>query len=91
MIAVALAQVERAEDVLHDAGFAQCRVRVHAGGTVARIEVAKPELNRLIGLHDDLLARLRPIGFAFITVDLAGFRSGGMNTLLQLSPAHKAN
>ena len=80
-----LKRVELAEDYLHDLGFSQLRVRVHgSGGELARIEVAPDDVARLAGeeLRSQVTERLKEIGFTYVTVDLAGFRSGAMNEVL---------
>lgn len=73
-----LHRVEEAEAVLQREGFRQLRVRNH--GDLARIEVAKEELPRL--LESDRCARvsekLKELGFQFVTVDLEGYRQGGI-------------
>ena len=77
-----LAQVEQAEDALHSLGFLQVRVRHH--GDLARIEIARPELDRAldITMFDRIAAALRPLGFLYITLDIQGYRSGSMNDIL---------
>ena len=74
-----LSKVGRAERLLKDLGFEQCRVRVH--GDVVRIEVEASEVARLAG--DPVRARvagtLRELGYRYVTLDLEGFRSGSMN------------
>ena len=78
-----LAQIERAEEHLHRLGFRQVRVRHH--GTVARLEVEPAELARAVELREEIVAALREVGFTYVTLDLAGFRSGSMNlTLIQV-------
>ncbi len=77
-----LSRIEQAEDALHDAGFGECRVRAHAAGAVARIEVPAGDFGRLAASRDQLVTAVRAAGFAFVTVDLAGLRSGSMNVLL---------
>jgi uncharacterized protein len=78
-----LAKIERAEDVLRELGFRQFRVRVH--GKLARIELEPDELGRgLAGeLPQQIAARLKELGFAFVTVDLEGYRQGSLNSLLK--------
>ena len=76
----ALARIEAAEEVLHGRGFAQVRVRLH--GDVARIEVPRDELERLFSMRDGVTAALREIGFAYVALDLAGYRSGSMDEVL---------
>jgi len=75
-----LAQIEAAEQALQDRGFRQVRVRVH--GDVARIEVPPDELERLFRMRDVITAALREIGFAYVALDLAGYRSGSMDEVL---------
>ena len=79
---VALRRVERAERLLHAAGFRQVRVREH--GDCARIEVEARDIARL--LDDELRTRivdgLREAGYAFVSLDLEGFASGKLNRLV---------
>jgi len=81
--AAALAQVERAEDVLHDLGFESVRVRSHAAGTVARVEVPETQLDDALARRDAITAACRDAGFTFAALDLAGLRSGSLNLLLR--------
>ena len=75
-----MAQIERAEEHLHGLGFRQVRVRHH--GTVARLEVEPAEIVRAVELREEIVAALREVGFTYVTLDLAGFRSGSMNLTL---------
>lgn len=82
---IKLARVEAAEDFLHDLGFAQLRVRVHGkDGEIARIEVEATEIARLAAedMRQQVVQRLRELGFRYVSLDLAGFRSGSMNEVL---------
>ncbi len=64
--------------MLHELGFAQCRVRHH--GDIARVEVEPEQIERASGeLRAELARRLRALGFTYVTLDLDGFRSGSMN------------
>jgi len=72
-----LRRIERAEYVLKDLGFAQCRVRDH--GTLARIEVPQEEILQAARLRCIIARSLRKIGYIYIALDLQGFRSGSMN------------
>ena len=79
-----LAQVERAEELLRrELGFRQVRVRHH--GPVARIELDPQDIVR--ALEDPVRTRivdgLKRIGYRYVTLDLAGFRSGSMNEVLE--------
>lgn len=74
-----LKTVDRAEELLRGAGFIQVRVRHH--GEIARIEVGADELDRLLdpALREYISHRLRQLGFRYVTVDLAGYRTGSLN------------
>jgi len=77
-----LGMIDRAEAFLKGLGFRQVRVRVH--GDVARVEVEPEEMPRMF--HDDLAAQvareLKRIGFAYVSLDLEGYRTGSMNEVL---------
>jgi pyridinium-3,5-biscarboxylic acid mononucleotide sulfurtransferase len=78
----ALGVVERGEDALHALGFRQVRVRHH--GDIVRIEIARDELTRALSpeMAAEFTRIFKALGFKFVTLDLEGFRSGSMNTLL---------
>ncbi|MBS0183410.1 MAG: ATP-dependent sacrificial sulfur transferase LarE [Nitrospira sp.] len=73
-----LHRVEKAEAVLHREGFRHFRVRNH--GEIARIELAQDELPRLMTSNRcaEISVRLKALGFKFVTVDLEGYRPGGV-------------
>ncbi len=73
--------IEKAESVLRDLGFCDVRVRHHANGPLARIEVALGELDRL---HESemlacVCASLKAIGYARVQTDAKGYRRGNLN------------
>jgi pyridinium-3,5-biscarboxylic acid mononucleotide sulfurtransferase len=78
----ALGVVEQGEDALHALGFRQVRVRHH--GDIVRIEIAREELSRALTpeMAAEFTRVFKPLGFKFVTLDLEGFRSGSMNSLL---------
>jgi len=78
-------RVEAAEAFLRELGYREFRVRLHEG-ELARVEVPADELWRLADpvVRDDLVRRLKELGFRFVTLDLEGFRSGSLNTLVSL-------
>lgn len=78
-------RIEAAESALRDLGFATLRVRAHGGGTLARIEVAPPDFPAVLARRDQVITSVSDAGFAFVTLDLAGFRSGSLNALLRIS------
>ncbi len=76
--------VETAEQFLRESGFRQFRVRHHE--KIARVELVPEEMPRLFaenGLRQRLIGVLKALGFEYVTLDLAGFRSGSMNEPLQ--------
>lgn len=72
-----LRQIEAAEDCLVALGFSQFRVRHH--DQIARIEVPAEDLARAASLHREITAGVQAAGYRFVTLDLAGFRSGSLN------------
>jgi pyridinium-3,5-biscarboxylic acid mononucleotide sulfurtransferase len=79
-----LEKIDRAEAVLRALQFRQFRVRAH--GELARIEIAADELAR--GFESDVSRKIsegvKAAGFAFVTVDLEGYRQGSLNSLLKI-------
>jgi len=77
-----LGQVERAEEFLRELGLRECRVRHH--DSIARIEVSPTDFPRLFSepARSEILTHIKALGFQYITVDLAGFRSGSLNEVL---------
>lgn len=75
-----LERIEEAEEIVRSLGFEEFRVRDH--GDLARIEVDREQIERAAGLRDELTERLRALGWRYVTLDLAGFRSGSMNEVL---------
>jgi uncharacterized protein len=74
-----LQRVDRAEEAIRALGFAVVRVRAHEG--IARIEVPNEDIARLTapGMAERVERIVRDAGFAYVTVDLRGYRSGSMN------------
>lgn len=75
-----LARVEAAEKWLREEGFRVYRCRSH--GPLARLEFGAAELPRAFARHAELAAKLKSLGFTYVTIDLEGFRSGSMNEVL---------
>jgi len=80
-----LESVEKSEEALFAMGFRQFRVRHH--GELARIEIAREELERMLSLSmfAEASAALKRLGYKYVTLDLDGYRSGSMNALLPVS------
>src|SRR5436190_10092861 len=85
----ALSVVEQGEDALRALGFRQFRVRHH--GEIVRIEIAREEMPRALNaeMASEFSRIFRSLGFKFVTLDLEGFRSGSMNSLLPLEHIRK--
>jgi pyridinium-3,5-biscarboxylic acid mononucleotide sulfurtransferase len=79
-----LARVQRGEEFLRAEGFREFRVRDH--GDLARIEIAREELGRIMNVEAvaALERQFRSFGFKYVTLDLAGFRSGSLNQTVQI-------
>ena len=71
--------VENSEQLLFDLGFKQVRVRHH--GNMARIEVNPDEMEKLMqpDLRKTIYDGLKKAGFAYVALDLQGYRTGSMN------------
>jgi uncharacterized protein len=74
-----LEQVGKAEEYLWSLGFSQVRVRHH--GQIARVEVDPDGVQRLLeaGFRAKVVRKLKELGYAYVTLDLAGYRTGSMN------------
>ena len=72
-----LRQIEAAEDVLVALGLSQFRVRHH--GEIARLELPPEEFQTIIAHYQEIVAGVKAAGYRFVTLDLDGFRSGGLN------------
>jgi uncharacterized protein len=91
----ALGMIEAAENVLRDAGFYEVRVRHHVAGNsksetrnpklfMARIEVGPDELSKFVEeeVRESVTRALKKIGYAYVTLDLQGYRRGSANEVL---------
>ena len=78
----ALTRIGKAEEHLRSLGFRQLRVRHH--DTMARIELGLEDFATLLAddIRQDVTRYFRDIGYAYVTMDLDGFRSGSMNEVL---------
>lgn len=81
-----LAQIEAAEEALVQMGFSVVRVRHH--GEVARIELGADEMERMLAseTRSAVTAALRDVGYTYVALDLAGYRSGSLNAKLKGRP-----
>ncbi len=83
-------RVEAAEAYLKSLGLRDCRVRYHEGD-LARVELPADEIGRFLSAEarEPLTAKLKALGFKFVTLDLDGFRSGSLNALVSLEVRRK--
>ena len=77
-----LEQVEKAEQWLLDAGWGLTQLRVRSHGDLARIEVPPADIPRLAARAAEIAAAFKDLGFAYVTLDLLGYRIGSMNEIL---------
>jgi uncharacterized protein len=75
-----LERIDAAEEIVRGLGLEVLRVRDH--GDLARIEVPAESIDAVVAARDQVAAALKELGFVYVTVDLAGFRSGAMNEVL---------
>lgn len=75
----ALASIDAAETFIRSLGIGQVRVRHH--GQTARIEVEPGEIEKLVRETNRLrvVNQLRGLGYVYVTIDLAGYRTGSLN------------
>ncbi len=85
-----LDMVEKAEDLLLNMGFKQWRVRIH--GLTARIEVLPEQFELLVKKENRelIVKKFSEFGFAYVTMDLRGYRTGSMNETLSQEQKDKA-
>lgn len=77
-----LRRIEEAERILKSLGFSPVRVRHYPGE--ARLEIPRNQFSSLTGLSRQITEQLKELGFAHVTMDLVGFRSGSLNEELGL-------
>ncbi len=82
-----LSKIDRAEAVLRSLGFVDIRVR-HYDDT-ARIELPADDLVRAATMADQIVTAVTGAGYRYATLDLAGLRSGNLNTALKTDTAPK--
>ena len=78
-----LAAVDKAEQLLWELGFKQFRVRVH--GSLARVELLSEQLEQAVAepMRSAIYKGLQAAGFAYVALDLQGYRTGSMNETLK--------
>lgn len=73
----AMRKVDEGEACIRELGFYNVRLRIHQD--IARIEVDADEMPKLLEHRDQIIQKLKNLGYDYITVDLEGFRSGSMD------------
>lgn len=73
-------QVNRAEIFISQLGISHVRVRHH--DEVARIEVNREDMSKLLAHHEEINKALIELGFSYVSMDLLGYRTGSMNEVL---------
>jgi len=72
-----LSKIQQAEAFVRNLGLTQVRVRHH--NQIARIEVLKEEIPVLLQKAEEIVLKLKELGYLYVTVDLQGYRTGSMN------------
>jgi uncharacterized protein len=81
-----LSRVGQAEQYIRSLGVRQLRVRHHvlpSGDALARIETDEPGLSALLPLRAEVTDHLKSLGYLYVTIDLAGYRTGSLNEALR--------
>ena len=71
--------IAKGEDYLQHLGFNICRLRVH--DDMARIELPPKDFTKFLENRLEIIAKLKALGFAYVTLDLNGFKSGNMDNV----------
>ena len=80
--AARLERVERAEQWLMDAGLGLTQLRVRSHGDMARIEVPPADIPHVAACAAKIAAAFKELGFAYVALDLQGYRTGSLNEIL---------
>jgi uncharacterized protein len=74
-----LQSIEKGEELLRNAGLAECRLRHH--GNLARVEVAPGQVHRALDIAAAISRQLTELGYKHICIDIGGYRKGSMNRI----------
>jgi len=74
-----LNKIDKAEALLRKMGLGQVRVRMH--GDIARIELSQDDMQLFLkkNTRDKAVRGLKKLGFAYVALDLEGYRTGSMH------------
>ena len=81
-----LSKIERAEDFLRGLGMREFRARHH--DKLCRVEASEADMEIAFQRRAEIVAGLKEIGYLWVSLDLAGLRSGSLNEVLK--PQHRA-
>ena len=84
-----LSKIEQAEDFLRSLGLREFRARHH--DKLCRVEVTEAEMETVFLHRKKIVENLKKIGYLWVSLDLAGLRSGSLNDQLQLTPASRSD
>lgn len=73
-------QIMRAESFLNELGFDPVRVRHH--DNIARVEVEPKLMTKFIENNTIISNKLKSLGFAYVSLDIEGYRTGSMNEII---------
>ena len=83
-----LSKVERAEDYLRGLGLREVRARHH--DKLCRVEVGEAEMELAFAHRQEIVENLKKVGYLWVSLDLAGLRSGSLNDQLKLTTAGRS-
>lgn len=72
-----LERIDQGEKFIRNLGFYNVRLRLH--DDIIRIEIDKTDFMKFIEHNEQIVTKLKELGFLYITLDLEGFRSGSMD------------
>ncbi|MBM3942769.1 MAG: ATP-dependent sacrificial sulfur transferase LarE [SAR202 cluster bacterium] len=78
-----LLKIERAEDYLRGLGLREVRARHH--DKLCRLEVGEAEMELAFARRQEITAHLKKLGYLWVSLDLAGLRSGSLNDGLKVT------
>ena len=76
-----LSKIERAEDFLRGLGLREVRARHH--DKLCRVEASEADMETAFQHREEIVAGLKKIGYLWVSLDLAGLRSGSLNEVLK--------
>ncbi|MCH8815012.1 MAG: ATP-dependent sacrificial sulfur transferase LarE [Chloroflexi bacterium] len=81
-----LSRVGQAEQYIRSLGVRQLRVRHHvlpSGDPIARIETDDAGMDTILPQRHQITEHLKSLGYLYVTLDLAGYRTGSLNEALK--------